>query len=130
IDLAQPDGAALVARLAERCDVVVENFKAGALDRYGLGYPALSARSPRLVYCSITGFGQSGPRADQAGYDFLIQAMGGIMSLTGEPEGPPMKVGVGVADVVCGMYAAVAILAALRERDRTGRGQHVDLALY
>ncbi len=130
IDLATPEGAALVARLAERCDVLVENFKVGALDRYGLGFDALSARAPRLVYCSITGFGRTGPRADQAGYDFLIQAMGGIMSLTGEPEGRPMKVGVGVADVVCGMYAAVAILAALRERDRTGRGQHVDLALY
>ncbi len=130
IDLAEPDGAALIARMAERCDVLVENFKVGALDRYGLGWAALSARAPRLVYCSITGFGQTGPRADQAGYDFLIQAMGGIMSLTGEPDGRPMKVGVGVADVVCGLYAAVAILAALRERDRSGKGQRIDLALY
>lgn len=130
LDLSQPEGAALVRRMAEQCDVVVENFKVGALARYGLDYAALSERSPRLVYCSITGFGQTGPRSDQAGYDFLIQAMGGIMSLTGEPDGRPMKVGVGVADVVCGMYAAVAILAALRERDRSGRGQHIDLALY
>ncbi|MCZ7677697.1 MAG: CoA transferase [Sandaracinaceae bacterium] len=89
IDLATPEGAALVARLAEKCDVLVENFKVGALDRYGLGFDALRARAPRLVYCSITGFGRTGPRADQAGYDFLIQAMGGIMSLTGEPEGAP-----------------------------------------
>ncbi len=130
VDLASPEGAALIRRLADKCDVVIENFKTGALERYGLDYASLSSVAPGLVYCSITGFGQTGPRADQAGYDFLVQAMGGIMSLTGEPDGRPMKVGVGVADVMCGMYATVAILAALRHRDRTGVGQHIDLALF
>lgn len=130
VDLAQPEGAALIERLAGTSDVLIENFKVGALDRYGLGYAQLAPKLPRLVYCSISGFGQTGPRADQAGYDFLVQAMGGIMSLTGEPDGAPMKVGVGVADVMCGMYATVAILAALRHRDREGRGQHIDVALF
>lgn len=130
IDLATPEGAALVRQLAARCDVLIENFKTGTLERHGLDYASLRAIAPRLVYCSITGFGHTGPRADQAGYDFLVQAMGGIMSLTGEPEGAPMKVGVAIADVTCGMYATVAILAALRHRDRTGLGQHIDLALF
>ncbi|MBZ0116665.1 MAG: CoA transferase [Sandaracinaceae bacterium] len=127
IDIATDDGAALVRRLAARADVLIENYKVGALARYGLDYASLAL--PRLVYCSITGFGQTGPRARGVGYDVLAQAMGGIMSLTGEPEGAPMKVGVGIADVMCGMYACVAILAALRHRDRTGEGQHLDIAL-
>ena len=110
-------------------DVLVHNFKVGGLEKYGLGYAELQPDFPRLVYCSITGFGQTGPYALRAGYDFLAQGMGGIMSITGEPGGPPMKVGVGIADVMCGMYAAVAMLAALRHRDLTGRGQAIDMAL-
>jgi crotonobetainyl-CoA:carnitine CoA-transferase CaiB-like acyl-CoA transferase len=127
IDLSTREGADLVRRLAAKADVLVENYKVGALARYGLDYPSLAL--PRLVYCSITGFGQTGARAAGVGYDVLAQAMGGLMSLTGEPEGVPMKAGVGVADVMCGMYACVAILAALRHRDRTGEGQHLDVAL-
>lgn len=129
VDLATPEGTELVRRLAARSDVLIENFKVGTLHRYGLGYEDLKDELPGLVYCSITGFGQTGPNAHRAGYDLLAQGYGGIMSLTGEPEGEPMKVGVGIADIVCGMYAATAILAALRHRDRTGRGQHIDLAL-
>ena len=129
VDLATAEGAELVRRLAARSDVLIENFKVGALQRYGLGYDDLKDEFPGLVYCSITGFGQTGPNAHRAGYDLLAQGYGGIMSLTGEPDGEPMKVGVGIADIVCGMYAATAILAALRHRDRTGRGQHIDLAL-
>jgi crotonobetainyl-CoA:carnitine CoA-transferase CaiB-like acyl-CoA transferase len=129
IDLSSADGQALVLRLLERADVLLENFKVGGLAAYGLAYEQLRDRFPRLVYCSITGFGQTGPYAHRAGYDFLIQGMGGIMSLTGEPDGEPMKVGVGIADVMTGMYAAVGILAALRHRDATGHGQHIDLAL-
>ena len=129
VDIAKPEGQALVRRLLDQCDVLIENFKAGGLARYGLAYPDLAEAFPRLVYCSITGFGQDGPYAPRAGYDFLIQGMGGIMSLTGEPDGQPMKVAVGIADVMCGMYASSAILAALRHRDATGRGQHIDLAL-
>ncbi len=129
IDLAQPAGQRLIERLAARSDVLIENFKAGALARYGLDYPTLAARHPHLIYCSITGFGQTGPYAGRPGYDFLIQAMGGIMSITGAPEGEPTKVGVGIADVMCGMYATVAILAALRHRERSGEGQHIDVAL-
>lgn len=133
IDLAQTEGQALVRGLAEASDVVVENFKAGDLARYGLDYAGLSAANPRLVYCSITGFGQTGPLAGLPGYDFMIQAMGGIMSLTGFADaegGAPTKVGVAIADVICGMYASVGILAALEARRRTGRGQHIDLALF
>ena len=129
IDLATAEGAGLVRRLAARCDVLIENFKVGALGRYGLGYDDLRDELPGLVYCSITGFGQTGPNAHRAGYDLLAQGYGGIMSLTGAPDGEPMKVGVGIADIMCGMYAATAILAALRHRDRTGRGQHIDVAL-
>ena len=129
IDIAKPAGQALIQRLLGSCDVLIENFKTGDLTRYGLGYAQLQPGFPRLIYCSITGFGQTGPYASRAGYDLLAQGMGGIMSVTGEPDRPPMKVGVGIADVMCGMYAAVAILAALRHRDRSGRGQHVDLAL-
>ncbi len=129
VDLASEEGAETIRRLAETCDVLVENFKVGTLARYGLDHDSLSARCPHLVYCSITGFGQTGPHAHRAGYDLLAQGYGGIMSLTGEPDGEPMKVGVGIADVVCGMYATTAILAALRHRDRTGQGQHIDVAL-
>ena len=129
IDIARPDGQALVRRLLTRCDVLVENFKVGDLARYGLGYEQLCAEFPWLVYASITGFGQTGPYAPRAGYDYLAQGLGGIMSITGAADGEPMKVGVGIADVMCGMYATVAILAALRHRDLTGDGQRLDLAL-
>jgi crotonobetainyl-CoA:carnitine CoA-transferase CaiB-like acyl-CoA transferase len=129
VDMARPEGRALVERLAAECDVLIENFRTGGLARYGLGYEDLKQRLPRLIYCSITGFGQDGPYAHRSGYDFLIQAMGGIMSITGEPDGDPCKVGLGIADVMCGMYASTAILAALRHRDRGGSGQLIDLAL-
>ena len=129
VDLARAEGQDIVRRLAARSDVLLENYKAGALDRYGLGNARLAAENPRLVYCSITGFGQTGPYRERAGYDFLIQGMGGLMSLTGEPDGEPMKVGVAITDILTGMYAATAVLAALEHRGRTGRGQHVDLAL-
>ena len=130
VDIGKPEGAAVVRRLAARSDVLLENFKLGDLARRGLGYADLAEENPGLVYCSITGFGQTGPYANRAGYDFLIQGMGGIMSVTGEPDRQPMKVGVGIADVMTGMYAASAVLAALRARDATGRGQHIDLALF
>lgn len=129
IDLAQPAGADLIRRLAAQSDVVVENFRVGGLAKYGLDYASLAAINPRLVYCSITGFGQDGPYRDKGGYDFLIQAMGGLMSVTGDADGPPMKVGVPIVDLFTGTYATVAILAALRHRDATGQGQHVDCAL-
>jgi crotonobetainyl-CoA:carnitine CoA-transferase CaiB-like acyl-CoA transferase len=129
LDLASDEGRAAVLALAARADVVVENFKPGGLARHGLDHASLCARFPALVYCSISGFGQTGPNAHKPGYDIMAQGFGGIMSLTGAPEGEPMKVGVAVADVMCGMYAAVGILAALRHRDRTGEGQHIDLAL-
>ncbi|MEM7567863.1 MAG: CoA transferase, partial [Pseudomonadota bacterium] len=128
-DIATEEGRAAIARLAETADVVIENFKPGGLKRYGLDYDTLSKDRPDLVYCSISGFGQTGPNASKPGYDLLAQGFGGIMSLTGAADGPPMKVGVGIADVMCGMYACVGILAALRHRDRTGEGQHIDLAL-
>ncbi len=130
IDFTQPEGAALVRRLAAQADVLIENYRVGTLAKRELDYESLRDACPRLVYCSISGFGQTGPRKDEPGYDFLVQAMGGIMSMTGEVEGMPMKVGVGIADVMCGMYASVGILAALRHRDQTGHGQHIDLALY
>lgn len=129
IDVSTARGQQLVRQLAAVSDVLIENHKVGALARYGLGYSQLKETHPRLVYCSITGFGQSGPYAERTGYDFLAQGMGGIMSVTGEPVGEPMKVGVGITDVMTGMYAAVAILGALRYRDDSGRGQHIDLAL-
>jgi crotonobetainyl-CoA:carnitine CoA-transferase CaiB-like acyl-CoA transferase len=129
VDLGTPGGQALVRRLAERSDVLLENFKVGGLGRLGLGYEHLAALNPRLVYCSITGFGQTGPYRSRPGYDFLVQAMGGLMSVTGEPGGEPMKVGVAITDILTGMYAATAVLAALAHRERSGRGQHVDLAL-
>ncbi|MEO8366595.1 MAG: CaiB/BaiF CoA-transferase family protein [Pseudoxanthomonas sp.] len=133
VDIGTPEGQALLRRLALRCDVLVENFKVGDLLRHGLDAATLCAADPRLVYCSITGFGQDGPYASRAGYDFAIQGMGGLMSVTGEREGlagaGPQKVGVAVADLFTGMYATVAILAALRHRDATGNGQVIDLAL-
>ncbi|MFD2234321.1 CaiB/BaiF CoA transferase family protein [Phaeospirillum tilakii] len=129
IDITRPEGQDLIRRLARRCDVVLENFKVGGLAKYGLDYPALRAEKPDLVYCSITGFGQDGPLAARAGYDFLVQGMGGLMSLTGEADGEPMKVGVALTDLFTGMYATVAVLAALAHRDRTGEGQAIDLAL-
>ncbi|HCM49779.1 MAG: CoA transferase [Citromicrobium sp.] len=118
-----------VKRLAREADVVVENFKTGTLGKYGLDYASLSAANPRLVYCSITGFGQTGPRAREAGYDFVIQAMSGFMALTGEPDGQPMKMGISISDLTCGLYSIIGIQAALAMRERTGRGQHVDMAL-
>jgi crotonobetainyl-CoA:carnitine CoA-transferase CaiB-like acyl-CoA transferase len=129
VDFTTPDGQDFVRKLAGQADVLLENFKVGGLDKYGLGYPALSALNPRLVYCSITGFGQDGPYADRAGYDYMIQGMSGLMSITGQPDGEPQRVGVAVTDLFSGLYSVIGILAALRERDRTGRGQHVDIAL-
>jgi crotonobetainyl-CoA:carnitine CoA-transferase CaiB-like acyl-CoA transferase len=133
IDIARPEGQALVRRLADRADVVVENFKVGDMARYGLDAASLRATRPRLVYCSITGYGQTGPYQDRAGYAYAVQGLGGLMSVTGErddrPGGGPQKVGVAVADLFTGMYATVAILAALRHRDRTGEGQAIDMAL-
>lgn len=133
IDLSQPDGQRLVKQLAGKADVLIENFKAGGLSQYGLDYESLKELNPRLIYCSITGFGQTGPYAARAGYDFLIQGMGGLMSLTGRADGAegegPLKVGVALTDVMTGLYATVAILAALARRERSGEGQHIDLAL-
>ncbi len=118
-----------VRELARSADVALENFKTGALAKFGLDYETLAKANPRLVYCSITGFGQTGPRAHEAGYDFVIQAMSGFMSLTGEPHGQPMKMGVSISDLTCGLYSVIGIQAALAMRERTGRGQHVDMAL-
>ncbi len=129
IDMDTPDGQALIRHLAAHADVVIENFKVGGLRRYGLDHESLSAINPRLITCSITGFGQTGPYASRAGYDFVVQAMAGIMHLTGEPDGEPQKVGVATADLFTGVYSAVAILAALRQRDATGHGAHIDMAL-
>ncbi len=129
IDLADPSGAALVRDLAMRADVVVENFKVGGLAKYGLDFASLSRLNPKLVYCSITGFGQTGPYRDRPGYDFVAQGMGGFMSITGEEGGQPLRAGVAMADLSTGLYAAVSILAALRHAARTGEGQHIDLAL-
>lgn len=133
IDIAQPEGQALIHRLLEHCDVLVENFKVGGLQKYGLDYASLKARKPELIYCSITGFGQDGPYAQRAGYDFMIQGMGGVMSLTGlpddQPGGGPMKIGVAFVDIFTGLYASNAILAALLQRQQTGRGTHIDLSL-
>lgn len=133
IDIGTPEGRALIKQLAAKADILLENFKVGGLAQYGLDYASLRAVNPRLIYCSITGFGQTGPYAARAGYDFLIQGMGGLMSLTGRPDGEngegPMKVGVALTDVMTGMYASVGILAALAHRERTGVGQHIDLAL-
>lgn len=129
VNLAHPDGAALVRSLAERADILVENFRVGGLARYGLDWASLHALNPKLVYCSITGFGQTGPYADRGGYDFVAQGMGGFMSITGEEGGQPLRAGVAVADLFTGMYATVSILAALRHAERTGEGQQIDISL-
>jgi len=129
VDLSKPDGQSLVRRLAERSDVLLENYKYGDLERYGLGYEQLKAVNPRLVYCSVTGFGHTGPYRERPGYDFMIQGMGGMMSVTGEPDAGPQRAGVPVADIITGMYASIAVCAALVYRARSGKGQHLDLAL-
>ena len=133
LDIAKPQGQALVRQMAQRSDVLVENFKVGGLAHYGLDYQSLKALNPRLIYCSITGFGQSGPYAERAGYDLMIQAMSGMMSITGRPDdapgGGPLRVGVALTDLFTGVYASTAILAALEVRNRTGAGQHIDMAL-
>ena len=133
IDFTQPEGQRLVRELAAKSDVVIENFKVGGLAAYGLDYTSLKAVNPKLVYCSITGFGQTGPYAKRAGYDFMIQGLGGLMSLTGRPDGEegagPVKVGVALTDILTGLYSTVAILAALAHRDQAGVGQHIDMAL-
>ncbi|HEX6157155.1 MAG TPA: CaiB/BaiF CoA-transferase family protein [Burkholderiales bacterium] len=133
LDLANPKGQAIARELAERCDVLLENFKYGDLDRYGLGYAQLRKVNPGLIYCSVTGFGHSGPWRERPGYDFMIQGMGGLMSVTGErddrPGGGPQKAGIPIADLITGMYASVAICAALAHRAKSGQGQHLDLAL-
>ena len=129
LNLTTEEGQELARRMIGKCDVVVENFRTGALAQYGLAYDQIREAYPALVYCSVTGFGQTGPYAERGGYDYLVQGMGGIMSVTGEPGGAPTKVGVGVSDIITGMYAAIAIQAALRHRDLTGEGQHIDMAL-
>jgi len=129
VDLSTSEGQDTIRALAARADVVIENYKPGGLRKFGLDHETLTAAYPALVYCSISGFGQTGPNRDQPGYDLMAQGYGGIMSLTGEPGGVPTKVGVGIADVMCGMYATIGILAALRHRDQTGEGQHIDLSL-
>ena len=129
LDLKTPQGQAHARALAARSDIMIENFKLGGLAKYGLDYPFLSATDPRLIYCSITGFGQTGPYAHRAGYDFIIQAMSGLMSITGEKGGEPQKLGVAIADLVTGLNAVIAIQAALAEREQTGRGRHIDMAL-
>ena len=134
IDLAAESGAALARRLAARADVLIENFKVGDLARRGLDYAALAPHNPRLVYCSITGFGQTGPLKEKPGYDYIFQGVGGLMSVTGHPDaapgGGPMKIGASIVDLSTGLYATIAILAALRERDASGQGQHIDMALF
>jgi crotonobetainyl-CoA:carnitine CoA-transferase CaiB-like acyl-CoA transferase len=133
LDFTQPEGQRLVRELVAQCDVLLENFKVGGLAAYGLDYESLKAINPRLIYCSITGFGQTGPYAKRAGYDFMIQGLGGLMSLTGRPEGEegagPMKVGVALTDILTGLYATVGVLAALNQREQSGIGQHIDVAL-
>ncbi|WP_439121596.1 CaiB/BaiF CoA transferase family protein [Marivita sp.] len=129
-DLATDEGRAFVLDLAREADVLIENFKVGGLAKYGLDYASLSAVNPGLVYCSITGFGQTGPYAERAGYDYLVQGMSGLMSITGDPSGEPQKVGVAVTDIYTGLYAVIGIQAALRERDANGYGQHIDMSLF
>ena len=130
VDITRKEGQELIRKLAEKCDVLIENYKVGGLKKYGLDYKGMKKEFPALIYCSISGFGQTGPKSQLPGYDFMIQAMGGIMSVTGDPKETPMKVGVGIADVMCGMYAAVSILSAIHHRDNGGSGQYIDLALF
>ncbi len=129
VDIATTEGQQLIRDLAEICDVLVENFKVDGLKKYGLDYGSLSKINPRLVYCSVTGFGQTGPYANRAGYDFMVQGMGGLMSITGEPDGSPMKAGVALSDVMTGLYTSNAIQTALLARHKTGKGQHIDISL-
>jgi len=129
VDMATPEGAGIIRDLAKKADVLVENFKPGGMAKFGLDHDSLRKINPRLVHCSISGYGQTGPNRDKPGYDLMAQGFGGLMSLTGEPGGEPMKTGVAIADIMCGMYAATAILAALRHRDASGEGQHIDIAL-
>jgi len=129
IDLAQSEGAALIRALAAKADILVENFKRGGLAKYGLSHADLAAENPRLIYCSITGYGQDGPYADRPGYDFIVQGLGGLMGVTGVPDGEPMRAGVALTDIMTGMYACNGILAALHHRERTGLGQHIDICL-
>ena len=129
IDMAKPEGQLIIQNLARQSDVVVENFKVGGLKKYGLDHVSLSAINSRLIYCSITGFGQTGPYANRAGYDFMIQGMAGVMSITGEPEGQPMKMGVAFSDIFAGLHAVIGIQAALFHREKTGMGQHIDISL-
>ena len=129
VDITTAEGQALLHKLAAKADIVIENFKPGGLAKYGLGHDQLLGAHPHVIYCSISGYGQTGPHRDKPGYDLMAQGFGGIMSLTGASEGEPMKVGVGIADVMCGMYAATGILAALHHRTKTGEGQHIDLSL-
>lgn len=129
LDFTTREGQTLAQQLIAKADILIENYKVGTLAKYGLDYASVQKINPRLIYCSLTGFGQTGPSASRAGYDFMVQGMGGIMSLTGEPEGQPVKVGVAIADLMAGMYAATGILAALHAREKSGRGQQVDIAL-
>ncbi len=129
IDMAKPEGQDLLRRLAAQSDIIVENFKVGGLKKYGLDYDSLNAVNPKLIYCSITGFGQTGPYANRAGYDFMIQGMAGVMSITGEPDGAPMKMGVAFSDIFAGLHAVIGIQAALYHREKTGVGQHIDISL-
>ncbi len=129
LDIGKPEDVLTIRKLVRACDIVIENFKVGGLAKYGLDYESLRSEKADIVYCSISGFGQTGPHSSKPGYDLLAQAYGGIMSITGEPEGEPMKVGVGIADVMCGLYATTAILAAIRHRDQTNEGQQIDIAL-
>ena len=129
LDISKPEGQAIAKQLIAQCDILVENFKVGALAKYGLGYEELHKEFPGLIYCSITGFGQTGPYAERPGYDALIQAMGGVMSLTGDPDGMPQKVGVPVADLFAGLYGCIGILAALRHKEATGQGQQIDIGM-
>jgi crotonobetainyl-CoA:carnitine CoA-transferase CaiB-like acyl-CoA transferase len=130
VDFSTPEGAEIVRKLAASADVLIENFKLGGLKKYGLDYDSLKAINPRLVYCSITGFGQTGPYAPRAGYDFIIQGMAGMMSITGAPGGEPQKAGVAISDIFTGLYSVIAIQAALRHAEKTGEGQWIDMALY
>ena len=129
VDFENAEGQEIVKRLARNADVLIENFKVGGLKKYGLDYESLKAINPKLIYCSVTGFGQNGPYAERAGYDFMIQAMGGIMDLTGAPDSEPQKIGVAFADIFTGVYGVIGIQAALRKRDQTGEGAHIDMAL-
>ena len=129
LDLSSEEGQSIARELISKSDILVENFKVGTLKKYNLDYESLKDQFPNLIYCSITGFGQTGPYANRPAYDALVQAMGGVMSLTGEPDGEPMKVGVSIADLTAGMYATVSILAALRHRDKTNQGQHLDISM-